>query len=392
MKNALIWPFLACLILPLIAAWFAWPATHLPPGFGIFPPEQVPGTPGFNLWVFCLLAAFCAVIVALYLFPARFGFQPVTPPPEPQKYPLPARFWAGLLITLFFWWLMWKRITPFGTLVYFAFTPMWWGFILLLDGLNWHRGGWSLIANRPRAFAISALVSVGGWTFYEYFNYFVLSDWYYPNGHMAALPHAEIVLLFLLAYTTVWPAIFEWLTLLLSFPRLRVRYSNGPQLKLSGSRMLLIGFLLIVATVFLPYPLFWGIWIGPLAVLAGQLLRKRIWTPFTALQQGDWGPFMLSALASLCNGIFWELWNHGSESPNFLSGQVPPFPTNPNFWIYDIPYVNVLHPYSEMPLLGYFGYLPFGVLVWVFFIWAGNVLGFSTNLGPAELGKPSSDR
>ena len=33
-----------------------------------------------------------------------------------------------------------------------------------------------------------------------------------------------------------------------------------------------------------------------------------------------------------------------------------------------------------MPLLGYFGYLPFGLLVWVMFIWAGKVFGFDTNL------------
>ena len=33
---------------------------------------------------------------------------------------------------------------------------------------------------------------------------------------------------------------------------------------------------------------------------------------------------------------------------------------NPAFWVYSIPYVNVHHLF-EMPLLGYLGYLPFGV-------------------------------
>jgi hypothetical protein len=54
--------------------------------------------------------------------------------------------------------------------------------------------------------------------------------------------------------------------------------------------------------------------------------------------------------------------------------------TNPNYWVYDIPYVNVIHIFSEMPLLGYMGYMPFGVLALVMWIWAGNVFGFDTKI------------
>ncbi|MDA8224427.1 MAG: mechanosensitive ion channel protein MscS, partial [Betaproteobacteria bacterium] len=39
---------------------------------------------------------------------------------------------------------------------------------------------------------------------------------------------------------------------------------------------------------------------------------------------------------------------------------------------------------SEMPLLGYFGYLPFGILVWIFFIWSGKLFGFDPDLGLDE--------
>ncbi|MEO6117670.1 MAG: hypothetical protein ABIP37_01200 [Methylotenera sp.] len=41
---------------------------------------------------------------------------------------------------------------------------------------------------------------------------------------------------------------------------------------------------------------------------------------------------------------------------------------------------NWYYPNSTMPLLGYFGYLPFGILAWVIFIWAGKVFGFDTDL------------
>ncbi len=54
--------------------------------------------------------------------------------------------------------------------------------------------------------------------------------------------------------------------------------------------------------------------------------------------------------------------------------------TNPNYWMYDIPYVNVIHIYAEMPLLGYLGYMPFGILAWLIFIWMGKMFGFNTAL------------
>ncbi|MHB1655349.1 MAG: hypothetical protein ACYC43_11050 [Burkholderiales bacterium] len=386
MKRSLLWPFLACLLLPLAAAWFVYPVTHLPPGFGVFPPIRIPGAPGFNLGVFMVIGTICAMVTALLIFPRLFGFKPAQPAPPVPKARLPFWFWAGLLTTLFFWWVMWSRITLFGSLVYYAFTPMWWGFILVLDGLTYYRsGGKSLLVSKPKFFAISALVSVFGWYFFEYFNYYVLSNWFYPNGHMAALPHATIVVLYLLAYMTVWPAILEWYTLLTSFPKLVARYARGPAWTLRGDLLLWGGLMLITVTVWFPYPLFWAMWIGPLGVLSGQLARKRIWTPLTAAASGNWSPLLLIALASLCNGLFWEFWNHGSEYPNPFSPIVPPFPTNPNYWIYDVPYVNVIHLYSEMPLLGYFGYLPFGILVWVWLIWSGKLFGFDTSLTDSSL-------
>jgi hypothetical protein len=50
---------------------------------------------------------------------------------------------------------------------------------------------------------------------------------------------------------------------------------------------------------------------------------------------------MLSAL--VC-GFFWEMWNYGSLVK----------------WVYGIPFVDRFHLF-EMPVLGYSGYLPFGL-------------------------------
>ncbi|MCB5206589.1 mechanosensitive ion channel protein MscS [Methylovorus mays] len=370
-KWSFIWPILLCLALPLIAAWFAYP-DHLPPGFGVFPPQYVQPDPGFNLLVFLAVLAVELVFLAFLLFPQWFGFKPVAPPPPVPKAALPVWFWIGLAFAVVFLGLMWGRVVPWA---YYAFSPLWWGFILALDGLVYSRNnGVSLLSSKPKTLAISAFVSVFGWLFFEYYDYFVLGNWYYPNGTMPELSHAMIVALFLIAYTTVWPAIFEWYTLLKTCPKLANRYSNGPKLPLPGNLMMLAGYISIFAMVFLPYPLFWVVWIGPLVILSGQLIRKQVSSPFTALAQGNWNPLLLVALASLFNGFFWEIWNYGSAHP------MPELQTNPNYWIYEIPYVNVIHIFAEMPLLGYFGYLPFGVLVWVVFIWAGQLFGFNTDI------------
>jgi len=374
----LIWPLLLMILLPLAASWIAYPVTHLPPGFGIFPPLFVQPPPGFNLTVFILVTIAVLVILALLVFPQLFGFKkvPATTVSTTTR-PLPFWFWLGAVITGFFWWLMWSRVTPFGDLVYYAFSPLWWGFILMLDGITYHRsGGYSLLSSRTKTFIISIITSVIGWYFFEYFNYFTLGNWYYPNSTTQAIPtlsHSTVVMIFLVAYTTVWPAIFEWYTLLNTFPKFIARYSDGPRLALPENILFWGGFILIGLMVFLPYPLFWAQWVATLAVFAGTLMRLGIPTPFTYLAQGNWSPMIVMAVASMLNGFFWEMWNYGSAHP-----ELPV--TNPNYWDYDIPYVNIIHIFSEMPLLGYFGYLPFGLLAWVIFIWAGKVFNFNTQL------------
>lgn len=372
--KRLVFPVLLALVLPLIASWFAYPDTHLPPDFGVFPPQYVADAPGFNLLVFCIIALAEILVITLYLIPALFGFKKVAAEPRSQTVALPIWFWIGLVVTLFFWWLMWSRVTIFGDLVYYAFTPMWWGFIFVLDGLVYrYSNRQSLFASKPKTFLMTAIVSLAGWYLFEYFNYFALGNWYYPNSTMPELSHQTIVIIFLLAYTTVWPAIFQWYTLLNTCPRLVSRFSQGPKISLNGNLLIWLGLIILVLMVFWPYPFFWALWIGPLLVFAGVLIRSNIWSPFSAMADGNWSPALLMALSAMLNGFFWEFWNYGSAHP------AEPV-TNPNYWVYDIPYINVIHIFSEMPLLGYMGYMAFGVLAWVIFIWAGKVFGFNTDL------------
>jgi hypothetical protein len=93
-----------------------------------------------------------------------------------------------------------------------------------------------------------------------------------------------------------------------------------------------------------PNLLFPLLWLCPLFLLLGiQIIRKKK-TCFHWLVQGDWRPILLSALAALLCGFWWELWNVNSLV----------------HWEYTIPYVHTFKIF-EMPILGYSGYIPFGL-------------------------------
>jgi hypothetical protein len=65
---------------------------------------------------------------------------------------------------------------------------------------------------------------------------------------------------------------------------------------------------------------------------------------FTPTWWGDWRDITTSAVAALICGFFWEMWNYWSLAK----------------WIYLVPFVSRFHIF-EMPLLGFSGYLPFGL-------------------------------
>jgi hypothetical protein len=322
-----------------------------------------------------VIAILATIVVLFIVFPKLFGFKDPVPEVAPNKVPLPWWFYAGTLVTLVCWWLMWARPVMLTPLIYYTFTPLWWGFITALDGFVYSRNnGRSLMASKSAMFWFSAVFSVVGWFYFEIYDYFNLSNWYYPNSVMPELSHRTIVILYLVAYSTVTPAVLQWYTLLQTFPNFVARYKQGMKIPSSGNVILTIGVLLIAAATWFPFLLFFGVWLGPLLIVGGALMRIGIWSPLEDLKQGDWRAVVSISLACIFNGFIWELWNHGSEYPSIG------YPTNPNFWVYDVPYVNVIHIFSEMPLLGYFGYMPFGIFVWVFFIWAAKLLNKPSDL------------
>ncbi|WP_054941234.1 hypothetical protein [Paenibacillus ihuae] len=371
----LIVTFILIFLLPLFGSVTKWGG--LPPGYGVFPAQKVEADPGFSLLYFTLACIVAVFITLVLVIPRIFGFKnlPQETQPQPARAAFPVWFWWSLPVFAASWFLMWARIRLFVPLENYTFVPLWWSFILILDGLVYKRtGGNSIISRKPHVMQLLAVVSCFSWFAFECLNFFVMENWYYPNENVFS--NFGNVFWFSLSYTTVLPAIVEWYLLLRTFKSVRERYRNGPKINVSRTLLMIyfiIGMFLAFGMGYYPYLLFWVLWVALVPMLSAVMALCGYWTPFTPIRNGDWSRIILVALATLCNGFFWEFWNFGSE---WFHDSLP---TNPNYWKYSVPYLDKIHIFSEMPILGYYGYLFFGVNCWIVWLIAAYVFKFDAD-------------
>ena len=121
-----------------------------------------------------------------------------------------------------------------------------------------------------------------------------------------------------------------------STPRNSPKFWRTGALAVSAAALFLIGWF--------PDGLFPLLWVAPLLLL--MALHRLAGKPsfFPEVGRGDWRRVYRLCLAALICGFFWELWNGQSLAK----------------WIYSVPYVDRFQLF-EMPILGYAGYLPFGL-------------------------------
>lgn len=354
----------------------------MPDGYGEFPSREAGNDPGFCEIYFTFGVIVAAFILLFLLFPRLFGFKKVNSTQEnvPGKAGLPPWFWPGFIVMAISWVLMWGRFDGLDWLERFSFVPLWWGFILVLDGFVYSRNnGKSIVSSRPQTMKLLAMISCLSWFFFEYLNFFVMSNWYYPNRDM--MSDFGYIFWYSLSYTTVLPAIFEWYDLLKTIKPLRRLYADGPVIAFPQwlTWILFIGSIFVAfAMGYWPYLFFWGLWIGSFLTFSSGIAISNLWTPLTPIKKGNWTPTVLIALAGFATGLFWEFWNFGSLWFH------PGHPTNPNYWRYSIPYLDKFHLFSEMPILGYFGYLFFGLGCWVLWLLAAYILDFDPVFSAVE--------
>jgi hypothetical protein len=253
--------------------------------------------------------------------------------------------WCGVVLGLASWILAWSRFPWFSEYQAHTFTPLWIAYILTVNGFTYRRTGTCMLLRRPLPFLLLFPASAGFWWFFEYLNRFV-QNWSYTGADFGP---AEYFLFATLSFSTVLPAITgtrEWLLshswwsgayepffpIRISSPRFFV----AVVLTASGAGLLLLGIY--------PNQLFALLWISPLLILVSlQVLLKETHI-FSPLGNGDWRFVLASALAALLCGVFWEMWNFFSLAK----------------WVYHVPFVQRFQVF-EMPVLGYAGYLPFGL-------------------------------
>ena len=311
----------------------------------------------FNWWAFSGLVA----LTALCLFPflrrmwrfvrsrgKAFGLPFHTPP----RGRFPWWGWLGVAILSVGWILSWNY--RFGWFphpsarvqVQLSYAPLWAGFIIIMNALCVRRSGHSPMTDHPWAYAATFPASSLFWWFFEYLNRYVW-NWYYLG--VSELGAAEYVVYATVCFASVLPGVCAVAAFLHTFPIFDDRvFSKMACVDLRRPKW--CAFLGVLAAtglcgiVFVPdftYPL---LWLSPVAVflLVQFLMRERC--VLDPVAYGNWSVFIRFAFAALICGLCWETWNYYALAK----------------WVYAVPWAHRFQVW-EMPLVGFAGYLPFGV-------------------------------
>lgn len=297
---------------------------------------------GWIFGIFAIIDLLLIVSIGRLLMGARR--QPFTAPTSRHRFPVWG--WAGLIVMAGGWLLAWTRFPWFAPLQGHTFCLPWTGYILLVNGLCVRRSGRSLLTDAPGQFLLLIPVSALFWWFFEYLNRFV-QNWYYTG--VDDFTPLSYTLFASLAFATVLPAVLSTHRLLLTLHLFHegLRHNlviHAPCPRRFSTAVLAISCAGLLFLGIWPDGLFALLWVSPLILLSALQALGGCPTIFTPLRRGDWRSLTAAPLAALICGFFWELWNIGSLAR----------------WHYTVPYVDRYHLFA-MPILGYGGYLPFGL-------------------------------
>ncbi len=308
-----------------------------------FPPvNQFVSKAGFS-WIafgiFLILILFTlSLLIAIFL-------KSNSPESRTEKGRFPWWGWVGCTALILFWSLAWNRFEWMGSWQEHTFFPLWACYIVIINALTLKRTGSCMMTDQTAFFLSLFPISAIFWWFFEYLNRFV-QNWSYTAVHYSP---AKYFLLATLAFSTVLPSVLGTCRFLMSFPRIKegLRFNipfqiHRPEIPaLAGLFVAAAGLGLI--GVFPDY-LFPLLWVSPLVILLSlKTLFKE--EHLLHLHRSERQPqFIAAMLSALICGFFWEMWNYWSMIK----------------WTYAIPFVDRFRLF-EMPILGYSGYLPFGL-------------------------------
>lgn len=244
----------------------------------------------------------------------------------------------GLLLIVLGEGLSFVHVLPWSQ---YVFPLFWYGYILLLDSLNYRLRGYSLISSHPGEFLLMLPISTFYWQIFEWYN-LVIQNWVYINTPAEKWIETTMKIV---SFATVIPALYETTGLLAALPWAKRGLKTRP-LMASNWRpySLLLGLFLSLLPLLLPRLFFWSVWLGlffladPVNDWLGRLSLLK------DLEAGDLRRSALFLVGGYICGFFWELWNYWAYTK----------------WIYTVPIPDMPHIF-EMPVLGFFGFGPFGL-------------------------------
>ncbi len=337
---------LLLLVLPLVGVGLA--GKPMGPYLAFPPLTRYVEHAGFSWEIFTLLVLFTVAIITPFLDRCLACQHRVEPRHHSPGMTFPWWGWGGMALTAIAWVAAWTRFPWFAPWQPFTFSPLWLGYILTVNALTWKRANACMLVNRPAYFLALFVVSAGFWWFFEYLNRFV-QNWYYVG--IADFTPWQYVLFATLPFSTVLPAVLGTYELLETFPRLTAGLDDFSAMAIRPRRPNVVAGIMFVAACFglagigvWPGVLFPMLWLAPLVIIVSAQALRGEKTIVSPIAQGDWRQIVLLALSGSICGFFWEMWNYRSLAK----------------WCYSIPFVDAFRLF-EMPILGYAGYLPFGL-------------------------------
>lgn len=337
-------PLAAMLIgLPLLGVWLAGKPIGV---YFEFPPQTRFVTHAAFSWAaFGFYAALIALTILILCHRAIQSYRR-TPPEAPARiHPFPWWGWAAAAAGALAWLLAWTRLTWMAPFQPHTFTPLWLAYIAVINALCCRRTGRSLLTHRPLFFFSLFPASALFWWFFEYLNRFV-QNWYYIE---ASLGPWEYFWYATLPFATVLPSVLSTQELIRSFTWFQRAFSRMQPLAACNRPALALAVLAVAAAGLAgvgvwPSYLFSLVWVAPLLIMVTLRSLRHETHPLQRLARTDWTSPASAMLAAAVCGFFWEMWNAGSLAQ----------------WRYSIPFVHRFELFA-MPILGYAGYLPFGL-------------------------------
>jgi len=265
-----------------------------------------------------------------------------------RRAPFALYGWVGLMALVAAEALMFRGVEPVAT----YFTPIAWScYILAVDAAVLAVNGHSRLHDEPRRFALVSLLSIPLWLIFEAYN-LRLANWTYvgvPAGAAGLLGYGW-------SFATITPGVFETADLVESFSWFRSARPLTFSPAAEGG-MAVFGLTCLLVPLILPRHtaayLFALVWIGFWFLLDPINHRLHLPSLLGDLAEGRRGRFYSLLISGWVCGWFWEFWNYWAAAK----------------WHYIFPMAQRWKIF-EMPVPGYFGFLPFALECFTMFVTA----------------------